>query len=119
LHTAFGCCIPNRCERPRPSGARTHEYREIAVGVSMALFNIWSIDGGGIRGIIPAMILAEETRLSQALTEVLVTSYEIETCRPFFFTRRKARAQRGARLDPCMWEVARSSTAAPTAFSPA
>jgi uncharacterized protein len=62
--------------------------------------------------------LGEETRLSQALTEVLITSYEIETCRPFFFTRRKARARRGGRFDPRMWEVARSTTAAPTYFSP-
>ncbi len=62
--------------------------------------------------------LGEETRLSQALTEVLITSYEIETCRPFFFTRRKARAKRGERFDPRLWEVARSSTAAPTYFAP-
>ncbi len=176
----------------------------------MSLYNILSIDGGGIRGIIPAMILAEierrtgrriaemfdliagtstggilalgltvpqektgdrpryeasqlvsfyeedgkeifrsfwrevvslhglmeerypsepieavlqkylgaQTRLSQALTEVLITSYEIETCRPFFFTRRKARAKRGARFNPLMWEVARSTTAAPAYFAP-
>lgn len=62
--------------------------------------------------------LGEETRLSQALTEVVITSYEIETCRPFMFTRRKARARRGRRFDPRMWEVARSTTAAPTYFAP-
>jgi patatin-like phospholipase/acyl hydrolase len=62
--------------------------------------------------------LGEETRLSQALTEILITSYEIETCRPFYFTRRKARAKRGGRFDPRMWEVARSTTAAPAYFSP-
>jgi patatin-like phospholipase/acyl hydrolase len=176
----------------------------------MALFNILSIDGGGIRGIIPAMILAEierrtghriadmfdliagtstggilalgltvpqdqkgerlryeasqlvsiyeddgkeifrsfwrdvvslhglveerypsepfegvlkkylgeQTRLSEALTEVLITSYEIETCRPFFFTRRIARAKGAPRFDPRMWEVARSTTAAPAYFAP-
>ena len=27
--------------------------------------------------------LGEETKLSQALTEILITSYEIETCRPY------------------------------------
>jgi patatin-like phospholipase/acyl hydrolase len=176
----------------------------------MALFNILSIDGGGIRGIIPAMILAEierrtgrriaemfdliagtstggilalgltvpqeqkgnkprykasqlvsfyeedgkeifhsfwrdvvslhglmeerypsepiervlqkylgmQTRMSQALTEVLITSYEIETSRPFFFTRSKAMARRGGQFDPRMWEVARSTTAAPAYFAP-
>jgi predicted acylesterase/phospholipase RssA len=62
--------------------------------------------------------LGEETRLSQALTDILITSYEIETCRPFFFTRRKARAKRGGRFDPYMWEVARSTTAAPAYFAP-
>jgi predicted acylesterase/phospholipase RssA len=175
----------------------------------MALFTILSIDGGGIRGIIPAMILAEierrtgcrtaelfdliagtstggvlalgltvphekskrpkykasqlvsfyevdgkevfhsfwqnvvslhglidekypsdrlervlqkylgkDTKLSQAVTEVLITSYEIETCRPFFFTRRKARARHSGKLDPPMWEVARCTSAAPTYFAP-
>jgi hypothetical protein len=62
--------------------------------------------------------LGEQTRLSQALTEVLITSYEIETCRPFFFTRRKARERHGGRLDPRMWEVARATTAAPAYFAP-
>jgi patatin-like phospholipase/acyl hydrolase len=62
--------------------------------------------------------LGDQTPLSQALTEVLITSYEIETCRPFFFTRRKARAKRGRRFDPCMWEVARATTAAPAYFAP-
>jgi patatin-like phospholipase/acyl hydrolase len=62
--------------------------------------------------------LGEETKLSQALTDVLITSYEIETCRPFFFTRRKARARRAGRFNPRMWEVARCTSAAPTYFSP-
>jgi patatin-like phospholipase/acyl hydrolase len=62
--------------------------------------------------------LGEETRLSQALTDVLITSYEIETCRPYFFTRRKARARRAGGFNPRMWEVARSTAAAPTYFSP-
>ena len=44
--------------------------------------------------------LGEETRLSQALTEILITSYEIETCRPYLFTRRKARATRGGQVRP-------------------
>jgi patatin-like phospholipase/acyl hydrolase len=62
--------------------------------------------------------MGEETRLSEALTEVLITSYEIESCRPFFFTRRKARAKRTSRFNPRMWEVARCTSAAPTYFSP-
>ncbi len=62
--------------------------------------------------------LGEETRLSQALTDVVITSYEIETCRPFLFTRKKARIKRGSRFNPRMWEVARATTAAPAYFSP-
>ena len=60
----------------------------------------------------------DDVKLSQAITELLITSYEIETCRPFFFTRRKARAKRTSRLNPRMWEVARSTSAAPTYFAP-
>jgi uncharacterized protein len=62
--------------------------------------------------------LGAHTRLSQPLTDVLITGYELETCRPFFFTRRKARAKRGEQFDPRMWEVAQSTTAAPAYFAP-
>jgi uncharacterized protein len=61
--------------------------------------------------------MGDDTRLSQAITEVLLTAYELESCRPFFFTRRKARAKTG-RFNPRMWEVARCTSAAPTYFAP-
>ena len=44
--------------------------------------------------------LGDKTKLSQAITDVLITSYEIETCRPFIFTRRKARAKQSGRFNP-------------------
>jgi uncharacterized protein len=62
--------------------------------------------------------LGDDTRLSEAITEILITSYEVESCRPFFFTRRKARTRRTGRLNPRMWEVARCTSAAPTFFAP-
>jgi predicted acylesterase/phospholipase RssA len=62
--------------------------------------------------------LGERTRLSQAITEVLITSYEIETCRPYAFSRRLARSKQSGRFNPRMWEVARCTSAAPTYFAP-
>jgi patatin-like phospholipase/acyl hydrolase len=57
-----------------------------------------------------------ETRLKQALTDVLITSYDIERRMAFFFKSRKAK------LDPAydfpMKKVARATSAAPTYFEP-
>jgi predicted acylesterase/phospholipase RssA len=55
--------------------------------------------------------------LSEALTETLVTSYEVEDRKPFFFTRRRARELQGH--DFLMAKVVRAATAAPTFFEPA
>jgi uncharacterized protein len=56
-------------------------------------------------------------RLKDALTEVLITGYEIERRMPFFF--RSARARQHTEYDfPMKW-VARSTSAAPTYFEPA
>lgn len=57
-----------------------------------------------------------EARLSHAVTEVLVTSYELETRRPWFFARHKAVARPGH--DFAMRFVARATSAAPTYFEP-
>ena len=57
-----------------------------------------------------------ETRLSEALTEVLVTSYEIEKRDPFFFKRQKAKLDPG--LDFPMRLAARATSAAPSYFEP-
>jgi len=58
-----------------------------------------------------------ETRLSEALTNVLVTGYEIEERRPFFFK------SHNAKKDPAddfpMRQAARATSAAPTYFEPA
>jgi len=57
-----------------------------------------------------------ETKLSEALVEVLVTSYDLEGRDPLFFKRRKAIAT--SEDDYEMWKVARATAAAPTYFEP-
>jgi len=58
-----------------------------------------------------------EVMLSEALTDTLVTSYEVEERAPFFFSTRRARELEGH--DFPMAKVVRAATAAPTFFEPA
>ena len=59
-----------------------------------------------------------EARLSEALTNVLVTGYEIEERRPFFFKSHNAKKDPAADDFPMRW-AARATSAAPTYFEPA
>jgi uncharacterized protein len=58
----------------------------------------------------------EETRLKEALTEVIVTSYDIRGRRPIFF--RSDQAQVSHTHDFAMRDVALATSAAPTYFRP-
>ncbi len=58
-----------------------------------------------------------EARLKDALTELLVTSYDLHAGKPYFFKRSKAKAD-APRRDHPLWEVARATSAAPTYFEP-
>jgi uncharacterized protein len=58
-----------------------------------------------------------DLNLSDALGNVLVTSYEIRRRQPWFFQSRKAKTS--SRCDFKMRDVVRASTAAPTYFEPA
>jgi patatin-like phospholipase/acyl hydrolase len=58
-----------------------------------------------------------EVCLKDALTRVLITSYEIQLRLPFFF--RSERAKASADYDFSMRQVARATSAAPTYFEPA
>ena len=57
-----------------------------------------------------------EVPLSKAVTETLITSYELESREPWFFARHKARSKPG--WDFTMRFVARATSAAPTFFEP-
>jgi uncharacterized protein len=59
-----------------------------------------------------------DVHLAEALTEVLVTAYEIERRGPWFFKRRHARDQNREGDNFLMREVARATSAAPTYFEP-
>jgi patatin-like phospholipase/acyl hydrolase len=59
-----------------------------------------------------------ETRLKDAVTDVLVTAYEIELRTPWFFSSHDAK-QKPEEYDFPMTAVARATSAAPTYFEPA
>lgn len=69
----------------------------------------------GIEGVL--MQYFGEQRLQEALTEVLVTAYDLEKRDAFFYRRRRARED--ARYDVPMRVAARATSAAPTYFEPA
>lgn len=69
----------------------------------------------GIEGVLQRYF--GDTRLQEALTEVLVTAYDLEQRDAFFYRRRRAREN--ARYDVPMRVAARATSAAPTYFEPA
>jgi uncharacterized protein len=59
----------------------------------------------------------EQTRLSEALQEVLITSYDVAKSSPYFFKRHKARTNPNIHDNP-MAKVARATSAVPGYFEP-
>src|SRR5574341_2303029 len=68
----------------------------------------------GIEGVLKEFF--GTTMLSEAVTDVVVPSYEIETRSPFFFKSKKARES--ADDDYLVWQAARATSAAPSYFEP-
>lgn len=62
----------------------------------------------------------ESARLSDALTPVLVTSYDTAAAAPYLFKSYRERTAPGSPLpdDHLMWQAARATSAAPTFFPP-
>ena len=60
-----------------------------------------------------------EATVRDALTNVLITSYDTERMEPFFFKKRPRRRQWESDLNFFMRDAARASAAAPTYFEPA
>jgi hypothetical protein len=67
---------------------------------------------GGLQALVNEMFGA--TRLSQAMADVIVPSYDWKAGRPFVFRSRGAR--NGDLINPTMMQVALATTAAPTYF---
>jgi patatin-like phospholipase/acyl hydrolase len=60
-----------------------------------------------------------DTRLNEALTDVIITSYDIEGRAPFFFKSRHAKDPTRPNDNFLMRDAARATAAAPTYFEPA
>ena len=85
------------------------------------IHSVWSVEdqkyqSDGIEDVLSDYF--GDARLKDALTDVLITSYEIERRTPFFFKSTKARDAEEPGYDFPMWQVARATTAAPTYFEP-
>jgi patatin-like phospholipase/acyl hydrolase len=122
---ALGLTIPRRSGAPLYTaeellGIYEHEGRRIFSRSLMrrvlALDNLtWKkYASGGIESVL--LEYFGESRLRDAVTDVLITSYEVERCFPFFF--KSANARQRPDYDFAARDVARATSAAPTYFEP-
>lgn len=123
---ALGLAAPGQGGRPRYS-AQDLAGLYLQEGTRIFDENLWrhltnpmglraaKYPSDGLEGVLKQYF--GETRLKEALTEVLVTAYDLEKRDAFFYRRR--RAQEDARYDVPMRVAARATSAAPTYFEPA
>jgi patatin-like phospholipase/acyl hydrolase len=119
---ALGLSCPGEGERPRfRAGDLVEMYRTQGprifphefLGQIRRLFGP-EYSEGGRREVLTERF--GETRLKEALTEVIVTSYDIQGRRPIFFRRDQAKVSHTH--DFAMRDVALATSAAPTYFRP-
>ena len=91
----------------RPTiGRITHFFRSLARS---------KFPADNIEGILQDFF--GDTYLSETLTDLLITSYNTETNKPFYFKSSDCRKDPEVEDFP-LWEIARSTSAAPTYFPP-
>ncbi len=125
---ALGLTIPNDRGKPRYKAERLIELYE-KEGSTIFSRSVWhriraigmlveeKYPSKGIESVLKKYF--GNARLKDALTEVLVTGYEIERRIPWFFKSRHAKDRSKKGYDFPMTLVARSTSAAPTYFEPA
>jgi predicted acylesterase/phospholipase RssA len=122
---ALGLTIPKCAGAPLYSAQRfveLYEHQGARIFHRSLLRAMFAIDNltwnkypsGGVEQVLEEYF--GESRLRDAVTDVLITSYEIERRFPFFFKSRNAR--RRPDYDFLAREVARATSAAPSYFEP-
>jgi predicted acylesterase/phospholipase RssA len=124
---ALGLTVPDPAEPAKPrytAGELVSLYAEkgkdiFARSLGYELVTLFGLFGSkyAVRGLERTLhSYFEDARLKDAVTEVLITSYDLESRDSWFIARHKARDD--AAYDFPMREVARATSAAPTYFRP-
>lgn len=123
---ALGGVVPD--DNKRPKHRATTAVQLYQTGLYSLFRRPLSHIVRSLNGILGPQYLAEgvetglqaifgDVMLSQAITDVIVPAYHLETRSPYFFKSYDARKEPA--LDFPMWQVARATSAAPTVFPPA
>jgi patatin-like phospholipase/acyl hydrolase len=139
--TSTGGIIALGLTKPKPDGSGTPQYaakdlvklyeneggRIFSTSLLHRIFSLGNVldkkyESGPIEEVLAEFF--GEAKLSEALTRVLIPSYEIELRKAFFFKSHKAagdmlvRGEDAEEFDFLMRDVARATSAAPTYFEP-